>query len=52
MRITNIVKNYLKKYEKACFEVFEEISRLEKRKEIKNNLDGPVKKMSFGRLND
>ena len=42
----------LKKYEKACFEVFEEISRLEKRKEIKNNLDGPVKKMSFGRLND
>ena len=42
----------LKKYEKACFEVFEEISRLEKRKEIKNNLEGPVKKMSFGRLND
>ena len=42
----------LKKYEKACFEVFEKISKYNKLNNLKYKLDGPVKQMNFERLND
>ncbi len=42
----------LKKYEAACFEVFYNISRLDKSNKLKKSLEGPVKQMNFERLND
>ena len=42
----------LKKYEKACFEVFEKISKHTKLNNLKYKLEGPVKQMNFERLND
>ena len=42
----------LKKYEKACFEVFEKISKYNKLNNLKYKLEGPVKQMNFERLND
>ena len=41
----------LRKYEKACFEVFRKISYLDAKNEIKKHLKGPIKTMDFGRLN-
>ena len=39
----------LKKYELACFEVFNKIAKLEKNNRLKKSLDGPVKQMDFKR---
>ena len=40
----------MKIYENACIEIFEKISKLEKRNLLLKNLDGPKKQMDFGRL--
>ena len=40
----------LKKYESACFQIFERIAKLEKSNKLKKSLDGPVKQMDFKRL--
>jgi hypothetical protein len=37
----------LKKYEHACFEIFEKIANLEKTNSLKKNLKGSVKLMTF-----
>ncbi len=42
--------NLIKKYEQACFEIFEKIAQLEKSKKLSKNLDGPAKQMDFKRL--
>ena len=42
--------NLIKKYEQACFEVFNNISKLEKKNKLKQMLEGPVKQIDFGRL--
>ena len=42
----------LKKYELACYEVFEKISKYSKLNILKAKLEGPVKQMNFERLND
>ena len=42
----------LKIYEKACNEIFEKISKINKRGNILNKLDGPIKEMGFNRLTD
>ena len=41
---------FLKKYELACFEVFNKIAKLEKTNKLKKSLEGPVKQMGFKRL--
>ena len=40
----------MKKYEVACFEVFNKIAILEKKNKLRKSLDGPPKQMDFGRL--
>ncbi len=42
----------LEKYKKACFNVFEKISKLEKSNSLKKKLEGPVKQMGFKRLTE
>ena len=42
--------NLIKKYEKACFKVFQKIYKLDKSNSIKKNLESPVKLMGFKRL--
>ena len=40
----------LKKYEKACFEIFNDISKFEKKNILRQKLKNPVKQVDFGRL--
>ena len=40
----------IRKYEKACNEVFEKISFYNKQGNLKDQLDGPIKQMDFSRL--
>ena len=40
----------LKKYEKACFEIFNDISKFDKKNILKQKLKNPVKQVDFGRL--
>ena len=43
-------KNALKKYEIACNKVFKKIAQVEKKGDIKNKLEVPIKQMGFARL--
>ena len=49
---SNICQNdkNLKKYEIACHEVFNKISKYIKNDELIKKLDGPIKQMGFKRL--
>jgi glutamate-1-semialdehyde 2,1-aminomutase len=40
------------RYKKACFEVFSNISKLNKSGNLEKKLEGPIKQMSFSRLTD
>jgi len=45
-------KKSLSIYKKACFKVFKKISYLEKKDNILEKLNGPIKEMGFNRLTD
>ena len=40
----------MKRYELACFEVFNKIAKLEKTNKLRKSLEGPVKQTGFKRL--
>ncbi len=44
------LESLIKKYEQACFEIFNDIAKLEKKNQLKQKLESPVKQIDFGRL--
>ena len=42
----------LLKYEKACSEIFSEISYLNRKKQLEKRVKGSLKTMDFGRVNN